>query len=121
MTPVEKPEPTFLVLPDNDAPRRPKFRIVAAGAMIASIIAGVGIAVFALLALGKWVRLDSIPVISEWLSVESKQSSSVILSVGGLFKTWLTDYPSATLMIISMCLFVGAFLLRKVVLSGLRD
>jgi hypothetical protein len=109
--------------PSNDESRRPHFRLFAAITMLGFIVAAGGAIVLSVLALGDVIGLPNDAVMSniELLAPPVPADPNAIPSVGLLLRTLLSQHTVITLICLTALMLVIAFLLRKVVLAGLRD
>jgi hypothetical protein len=109
--------------PGYDESRRPHFRLFAAITMLGFIVAAVGAIVLSMLALGGVIGIPNDAVMNkiESLAPAVPADPNAIPSVGLLLRTLLSQHTVFTLIGLTALMILIVFLLRKVVLAGLRD
>lgn len=102
----------------NASRHQPKFRLVAATAMLGSIVAGLGALVIAML-----VGLRNVAVMTRIAELSSAASANTTSSPNLLSLLWtsLSQHAFLSLLGFATAMLVLALLLRKIVLHGLRD
>lgn len=103
------------------APSRPKFRMGAAAAMLAFIVAGIGALILSILVLGNSMGFDNEAVTNALLQLAASKADPALPTLAQVLLTFLSQYTFVTLVAFASLMALFAFLLRKVVLAGLRD
>jgi hypothetical protein len=103
------------------APSRPKFRMVAAAAMLMFIVAGIAALILGILVLGNSMGLGNDAVTNALEQLASSKNDSALPTMARMLRTFLSQYTFVTLIAFASLMALFAFLLRKVVLAGLRD
>jgi hypothetical protein len=98
-------------------------RMFAALTMLGFIVVAIGVLISSVLDLSDVIGLPNQTVLNqiEQLAPITPADPNAMPSVGLLLRTLLSQYTVVTLISFAALMIVIAFLLRKVVLSGLRD
>jgi uncharacterized SAM-binding protein YcdF (DUF218 family) len=109
--------------PNDAESHRSQFRMFAALTMLGFIFVAIGAIVSSVLALSDVIGLPNETVSNtiEQLAPATPADPNAIPSVGLLLRTLLSQYTVVTLISFAALMIVIVLLLRKVILSGLRD